>query len=179
MARLLIQHILFINFALFGYVHPTVMPTNLECDFNREVCDPSKCLLQQGRGKFKYLTAACNFIKPVKALLIDIELLRRNKLGNYESLNMRASVDVCKWEMVKGGNVAINNIMAVSLRRLSSTKCPLQGNMNVTRMPLWLFIVEGFLPDAEYKMFVRTHNDAMSVLNLNLSFSVASAKNRK
>nr|XP_036219261.1 uncharacterized protein LOC106619166 [Bactrocera oleae] len=169
----LIQQILFINLVLFAYVHPKVISTNLECDFNREVCDPSNCLLQQGRGKFKYLTSSCNFIKPMKAVMIDMELMRRNKLGNYENLNMRTSINACKWEILKGGNGIINNIMTISMRRLSNIKCPLQGNINVTRTPLWLFIVEGFLPKAEYKMFVKVYNDALSIVKMNISISVA------
>ncbi|XP_054089568.1 uncharacterized protein LOC105212632 [Zeugodacus cucurbitae] len=121
------------------------------------------------------MSAGCNFVKPLKAAMLEIEIFRRNKMEEYKSMNMKVLIDACKLESAKGGNGVINYIISMSMRSLSSVKCPLRGNMTITRMPIMIFIAEGFFAEGEYKVSTKVYSGALTVLNLSLS--ITSGKN--
>ncbi|XP_036332641.1 uncharacterized protein LOC118743984 [Rhagoletis pomonella] len=162
------------SFAKTNYL--TVTPTGVECYFNEKYCAPTYCFLSKGRGKSKYLSTGCNFIQPLASALISVEILRRTKEGTYTNMNLKVETSLCKLGDVKGANGIINNLMGLSMKSLSRLKCPLQGNVTITRMPLMIFLVQGLLPDADYKLFAKVFRGVESILQLNLSVKVTSAK---
>lgn len=48
--------------------------------------------------------------------------------------------------------------------------------MTVKRLPLMVFIAEGFFPAAEYKIFVEVFNGSLYVFKMNITVLVNSTK---